>query len=232
MRSDEFIDLYKQLEDALEEKFSGTKRRYSSVIFEYINHYESAPVRESLNLCREIRNLMTHNANLGGEPIVEPSEPVVESLRQTLEYVRRPPLALEFATTGGRIVCAGLSERVLKLMATMEKNGFSHIPIVEKKYFVGVFSVSTIFSCVLQEPELHITPETTIRELGEMLPVDRHIENYAFVGRETTCIQARRMFETIRGKNKRLSVIFITETGSREEPLLGMLTPWDVMKES
>ncbi|MGN0478844.1 MAG: CBS domain-containing protein [Hominenteromicrobium sp.] len=231
MRSDEFIDLYKQLEDALEEKFSGAKRRYSSVIFEYINHYESAPVRESLNLCREIRNLMTHNANLGGEPIVEPSEPVVESLRQTLEYVRRPPLALDFATTGSRIFCAGLSERVLSLMAAMEKNGFSHIPIVEKKVFVGVFSVSTIFSCVLQNPQLRITPETTLRELGEMLPVDRHIENYAFVDRETTSIQARRMFEKIRGKNKRLSVIFITETGSREEPLLGMLTPWDVMKD-
>ena len=76
MRSDEFIDLYKQLEDELEVKFSTAKqRRYSSVVFEYINHYESAPVRETLNLCREIRNLMTHNANLGGEPIVEPSEP-------------------------------------------------------------------------------------------------------------------------------------------------------------
>ena len=82
MRSDEFIDLYKQLEDELEVKFSTAKqRRYSSVVFEYINHYESAPVRETLNLCREIRNLMTHNANLGGEPIVEPSEPVVEALR-------------------------------------------------------------------------------------------------------------------------------------------------------
>lgn len=231
MRSDEFIDLYKQLEDALEEKFSGTKRRYSSVIFEYINHYESAPVRETLNLCREIRNLMTHNANLGGEPIIEPSEPVVEALRQTLAYVRRPPLALEFATTGSRILCADLSEPVLKLMAKMEQNGFSHIPILEKKRFLGVFSVSTIFSCVLQEPKLHITPETTLRALGEMLPVDRHIENYAFVDQNTTSLQARRMFETIRGKNKRLSVIFITETGSREEPLLGMLTPWDVMKD-
>ena len=74
MRSDEFIDLYKQLEDELEVKFSTAKqRRYSSVVFEYINHYESAPVRETLNLCREIRNLMTHNANLGGEPIVEHS---------------------------------------------------------------------------------------------------------------------------------------------------------------
>lgn len=231
VRSEEFIDLYKQLEDALEEKFSGVKRRYSSVIFEYINHYESAPVRESLNLCREIRNLMTHSANLGGVPIVEPSEPVLESLKSTLEYVRRPPLALDYATAGQRIVCAGLSDRLLKLMERMDKNGFSHIPIIDKKRFVGVFSVSTIFSCILLEPALRITPETTIRELGRMLPVDRHIENYAFVNRQTTLLEARRMFEKIRGKNKRLSVIFITETGDREEQLLGMLTPYDVMKD-
>ena len=231
VRSDEFIDLYKQLEDALEEKFSGMKRRYSSVVFEYINHYESAPVRESLNLCREIRNLMTHSANLGGVPIVEPSEPVVEALRAALEYVQRPPLALEYATTGQRIVCAGLSDRVLKLMAMMDKNGFSHIPILDKKRFIGVFSVSTIFSCLLLDPELRLTQETTIRELGQMLPVDRHIENYAFVDRRTPLLETRRMFEKIRGKNKRLSVIFITETGSREEPLLGMLTPYDVMRD-
>ena len=198
VRSDEFIDLYKQLEDALEEKFSGMKRRYSSVVFEYINHYESAPVRESLNLCREIRNLMTHSANLGGVPIVEPSEPVVEALRAALEYVQRPPLALEYATTGQRIVCAGLSDRV---------------------------------PCLLLDPELRLTQETTIRELGQMLPVDRHIENYAFVDRRTPLLEARRMFEKIRGRNKRLSVIFITETGSREEPLLGMLTPYDVMQD-
>ena len=228
VRSDEFIDLYKQLEDALEEKFSGMKRRYSSVVFEYINHYESAPVRESLNLCREIRNLMTHSANLGGVPIVEPSEPVVEALRAALEYVQRPPLALEYATTGQRIVCAGLSDRVLKLMAMMDKNGFSHIPILDKKRFI---SVSTIFSCLLLDPELRLTQETTIRELGQMLPVDRHIENYAFVDRRTPLLEARRMFEKIRGRNKRLSVIFITETGSREEPLLGMLTPYDVMQD-
>lgn len=35
MRSDEFIDLYKQLEDELEVKFSTAKqRRYSSVVFD------------------------------------------------------------------------------------------------------------------------------------------------------------------------------------------------------
>ena len=68
MRSTQFIDLYKELEDELEAKYSGKKLRYSSVIFEYINSYESAPIRDSLNVCREIRNLLTHNANVGGVP--------------------------------------------------------------------------------------------------------------------------------------------------------------------
>ena len=212
MRSDEFIDLYKQLEDELEVKFSTAKqRRYSSVVFEYINHYESAPVRETLNLCREIRNLMTHNANLGG--------------------VCRPPLALDFATKGSSIRCARLSSRVLNLMESMDKSGFSHIPVIEKERFLGVFSVSTIFSCILRDPTLRITKETTLSQLGKMLAVEKHVENYAFVDEKTTCIEARRMFEKIRGRNKRLSVIFITKTGSRDEPLLGMLTPWDVMQD-
>ena len=232
MRSDEFIDLYKQLEDELEVKFSTAKqRRDSSVVFEYINHYESAPVRETLNLCREIRNLMTHNANLGGEPIVEPSEPVVEALREALDYVCRPPLALDFATKGSSIRCARLSSRVLNLMESMDKSGFSHIPVIEKEKFLGVFSVSTIFSCILRDPTLRITKETTLSQLGKMLAVEKHVENFAFVDEKTTCIEARRMFEKIRGRNKRLSVIFITKTGSRDEPLLGMLTPWDVMQD-
>lgn len=126
MRSDEFIDLYKQLEDELEVKFSTAKqRRYSSVVFEYINHYESAPVRETLNLCREIRNLMMHNANLGGEPIVEPSGARWwKHCREALDYVCRPPLALDFATKGSSIRCARLSSRVLNLMESMDKSGF------------------------------------------------------------------------------------------------------------
>lgn len=231
MRSTEFIDLYKELEDELEAKYSGKKLRYSSVIFEYINSYESAPIRDSLNVCREIRNLLTHNANVGGVPVIEPSEPILAALREALEFVRRPPLAIDFATPGSRIQSAGLSDKVLSVMKDMEKNGFSHIPILDKKRFVGVFSLSTIFSCVLRDPAVSFTENTTIRDLEKMIPFENHMENYAFVGRDTTCMEVRRMFERIKGKNKRLSVIFITEHGKRDEGLLGMLTPWDVMKE-
>ena len=78
-RIDEFLDLYKQLEDVLEIKYRNARRHYSSVVFEFIKDDESAPVRDKLEICREIRNLLTHSANLEGEPVVEPSAPVVEA---------------------------------------------------------------------------------------------------------------------------------------------------------
>jgi hypothetical protein len=57
------------------------------------------------------------------------------------------------------------------------------------------------------------------------------MENYDFVPKDATYLSVRRKFEKVRGKNKRISVIFITENGKPGERVLGMLTPWDVLGE-
>ena len=53
-----FLDLYKQIEDVLEEKYRNSRRHYTSAVYEFIKDYESAPVRDKLDICRHIRNLM------------------------------------------------------------------------------------------------------------------------------------------------------------------------------
>ena len=89
MRSDEFIDLYKQLEDELGKvQQSQSSGGMPPWFLNTSNYYESAPA--DVSLCREIRNLMTHNANLGGEPIVEPSEPVVKHSVEGSDHACRP----------------------------------------------------------------------------------------------------------------------------------------------
>ena len=218
-RIDVFLDLYKQLEDALEDKYRNARRHYSSVVFEFIKDTDSEPVRDKLEICREIRNLLTHSANLDGEPIVEPSAPVVAAMEEVLEFVRRPPLALEFATKGDQVMKAHMHQRVLRLMEVMDKNGYSHIPVMENGQFRGVFSVGTVFQYILQSGGKGIQADTTVAQLG----------NYEFVARNATYLSVRRIFERVRGKNKRVSVVFVTEHGSPGEPLLGMLTPWDVL---
>ena len=224
-RIDEFLDLYKQLEDVLEIKYRNARRHYSSVVFEFIKDDESAPVRDKLEICREIRNLLTHSANLEGEPVVEPSAPVVEAMGEVLDFARRPPLAMEFATKGDQVMRAHMHQRVLRLMEVMEKNGYSHIPVMEQGEFRGVFSVGTVFQYILRSGGKGIQPDTTVADLAGHIGFSAHMENYEFVPKDATYISVRRIFERVRGKNQRVSVIFITEHGKVGESLLGMLTP-------
>ena len=149
-RIDEFLDLYKQLEDALEDKYRNARRHYSSVVFEFAKDDDSIPVRDKLDICREIRNLLTHNPNLEGEPIVEPSEPVLRAMQEVVDYVRRPPLAIDYATKGDQVMKATLGQKVLRLMEIMDKNGYSHIPVMKEGQFCGVFSVGTLFQYLLR----------------------------------------------------------------------------------
>ena len=107
------------------------------MVFEFAKDDDSAPVRDKLDICREIRNLLTHNPNLEGEPIVEPSEPVLRAMGEVLEYVKRPPLAIDYATKGDQVLKATLSQKVLRLMEVMDKNGYSHIPVMKEGQFCG-----------------------------------------------------------------------------------------------
>ena len=231
-RAQLFLDLYKQIEDELEDKYRNARRHYASVVFEFIKDYESAPVRDKLDVCRHIRNLMAHSANMDGEPVVEPSQPVVDALREVLDFVRRPPLALEYATKGERVLKVNAKQKVLRVMEVMEKNGYSHVPVMKENRFYGVFSVGSVFRYLLKNGGKGVTPETTIRDMRGYLAVVEHIENYEFVPATATYIYVRQRFEQVRAKNKRVSVIFITQDGKPDQPLLGMLTPWDVLGES
>lgn len=228
-RNEEFLDLYKQLEDALEEKYRGERRRYSSVVMEFSKDYESGPVRDKLDVCRELRNLLTHNPNVGGLPVAEPSEPVLKAMEEVLEFVKRPPLAMEFATTGEQIMRGYLDQKVLPLMRAMEDRGFSHIPILKNGKFYGVFSVGAVFRYLLHNGGKGISESSTLADLDQQIQLREHTENYEFVSARETYITVRKKFERVRGKSKRVAVIFVTETGSPNQKLLGMLTPWDVL---
>lgn len=230
-RSQLFLDLYRQVEDELENQYRNSRRHYSSAVYEFIKDYESAPIREKLDVCRHIRNLMSHSANMDGEPVVVPSQPVVDALTEVLDFVKKPPLAIDFATRGDRILKVGANQKVLRVMELMEKNGYSHVPVMKEDCFYGVFSSGSVMRYLLKNRGRGLNPDTTIKELRGYLAVEEHVENYEFVPADATYIYVRRRFEQVRARNKRVSVIFITADGKTDQPLLGMLTPWDVLGE-
>ena len=231
MRSDEFLKWYKVLEGELEQKYAGRPRTGNSIVMQYLADRESAPVKDRLNMCREVRNLLTHNSDMQGNPLIEPQEALIEELQHIVDYVRRPPLAVQFMTPRDQLLTADLGQRVYEVMRAMEKRGFSHIPVLGKGGFIGVFSVGSVFSyCVRDMGEHGMSTKMHIRDFLPWLPIDKHTnESYDFVDEQATYADVKWEFDKIKRGEKRLAALFVTKTGKAEEKLLGIITPWDVL---
>ncbi len=230
-RSDEFLELYRKLEEELSQRYEEAGQRPASVIKDFMYEDAAAPFRDDLNVCREVRNLLTHHALVGGEPAVEPSEALLESLRNVLHFLNEPRPALEIATPRKDMLFATPAHSARKIMAAMEKKGYSHVPVFGESRLIGVFSVSTIFSWLVEHPEEDPDPDAPVEAFSEYLALDRHTsERFEFVDRDADYWQVRSLFLRKPGRHeKRLAVVFITDDGRKDGRILGMITPWDLI---
>ncbi|MBR2176653.1 MAG: CBS domain-containing protein [Clostridia bacterium] len=229
-RADEFLNKYRILEEELNKKYGYDEKTFGSPVVRFINDKESKPYRDKLNICREIRNFLSHHSEFDGERMIQPSAAIVRFLDEVAEYVRRPPLALDCATLYADILKTTLPQKAQTVMKKMERQGFSHVPVIDDGECVGVFSVSTVFTYALLNGMAGISDDMIIADFSELLPADKHsTERFRFVGRESTINDVRGEFERKNRNMKRLAAVFITDNGSSKGRILGMLTPHDVI---
>ena len=226
------MKLYRKLEGLLEKRYSGKKPSSSSVVMEYLHDPDSAPCRADLDMCREIRNLLAHNEDVDGQPVVEPSEGVVELLGDIVDYVQRPRLAVDYGTPGDKIMFAHPNDSALDVMRHMMRMGYSHVPVRDKTGLVGVFSAGALMSFVVKVGFDRLEDDLRIGDLKKALSVDNErTDKYLFFDDTVTLTTVRMAFEKPQERNRRLAVVFITEDGGRHSQVLAMLTPWDALKE-
>ncbi len=229
-RASEFINLYKVLEDLLEAKYRDAGRPSTNTVYQFVCDKESAPFRERLDLCRQVRNLLTHSADIDGESPVEPSESLLQTLNAVIDYLTRPPLAYSCATPADKLLKATPDDRVRWLMRRMTERGYSHAPVLNGSTLEGVFSVSTPFSMAL-DGRMELRPDARIRDIMPCLRLEAHnTERFLFISVDCALGLARDMFARKTPRESRVAALFVTETGSPSSPLVGMLTPWDLME--
>ncbi len=233
MREEEFLSLYRTLEHLLSQRPETREaKRFQSPIMAYLHSAEGKLFREELDLCREIRNILVHSPEIGGQAIIEPSAVLVECLKEIIEHVKRPPLALNYATPAELIFSASLSDNALRTMRRMQRDGFSHLPIFENGLFFGVFSVSTLFSDAVEHGGCDLNADTKLDRFRALIPIHTHrTEQFLFLPKTANYFEARVLFERPTKHDRRLAAIFITKSGDPKDRLLGMITPWDVLDD-
>ena len=84
--AEKFISLYKVLEDLLEEKCREEGRSTINAVYQYISAMGNVRFRDKLDLCRQVRNLITHSADIDGCPPIEPSDGLMRTLEEIVAY--------------------------------------------------------------------------------------------------------------------------------------------------
>lgn len=230
LRVDAFLDLYKQLEQLLKINYANDSGRYESVVARFENSRDCGNYRDEVIAIREIRNLLQHNPKINGSYIAMPSEYTINALREIIQMVAHPKLAIDFGVNARQIFKTTLSSSLMKVIRVMKDRGFSHVPVVENDKLYGVLSAYTVFEFATEQGAQILTEDTRVSDMKSYLPIEKHKnEWYLFLPRDATFTEADEAFIKRDHRGRRLVAIFITEHGKANEPLLSMLTPWSVV---
>lgn len=226
----EFLKLYAQLESSIRIKcdFDPSERNTSAVYWAE-NQEDFAVQSHVLKTLRTTRNLLDHPESCEGEYPVTPSSALISVLKEAIRAIGAPRRAGEMGVRFEKIYWATLDDCVLPAMRKMEECAFTHIPILEDRRVVGVFSENTLLSHIIKN-EISLIEETTVfSDMGDLLPMEAHAsETFGFISKDALASEVSAEFQNAFRKGERLGMLFVTANGKQDERLLGIITAWDV----
>lgn len=178
----------------------------------------------------QLRNTVVHNP-FGAEvkPLITPNDIVVDRYQSILKALKNPPSALTIAVPGNMIFSTTLDANLNKVLKEMDKNIFTHVPVIEDKKMTGILSENAILSYIADMEDVIIDKETKVEALKEYLPLDVHRgESFAFLPRAASLEEVFKLFNEAIQERVRIGMVFITENGKDDEKPVGILTAWDL----
>ncbi len=228
-KTDLFLDLWRQLESAAERQLRGNSSSGGSAVMRLARDKRFSGYREQLDACREVRNLLSHQAKVNGQYPVHPSDAMISMLRQVLQRIEDPPRVQDVMTPVEQLLTAEPHSPVLPIMREMRGRGLSHVPLLQNGRVKGVFSVETVFQAML-DGAASIGEEVTMQEYADYLPLAAHMSySFGFIRRSLPLAEAEAMFEKGRSRERKLKLLLVTSDGTDAKPLLGVITPYDLM---
>lgn len=228
----EFLDLYNHLEYVLRRQYPKMPGNEGAIAWAVRNDKRRFNnLREELEYCRQVRNLYQHNERINGSYAVIPSDAMIDTLKRTVEKVENPARAWDVCVRAQEVYSRQPKDLVRPTMRAMAERSFTHVPILRDGCVVGAFSENTLLSFMMRDEIAIIEEDCTFEEIGDLLPLEAHVsETFTFVPRDMLATDLAGMFEESMRRQERLGMVFVTESGSPQQRLLGIATAWDMAK--
>lgn len=222
----EFLDNYRRLEAAAAAFLRVDAR--SGVIPRLIRHPKMEAYRDELDCCREVRNLLTHEVKVGGEVPLLPGPGMNAFLRRVIEVLENPPRVRDRMTPRDRLYVVTPEVPLSEALVEMEKRSLSRVPCLSGGRVAGMLSVEAVFRVFLDRVPVRDT--TPVEAIMPYLALDvAPSVAYRFVAPELLLEEAEQLFSRAYGRNCKIRALLVTESASPNAPLLGIVSPYDVL---
>ena len=177
---------------------------------------------------RNVRNVLAHNLMLNGSPLVRLNEALFPFLDGVIACIRRLPTSSNILIPRAEVFSCSLESEIHQIVDVMLEKVYSHVPVLDVSgRVVGVFSESTMLE--MEKSGIRNDGATRIGDIAAFLPLEKHTaEVFRFVPRSDPIAHLRHLCAEALEKHERIGMIFVTENGQLDEPLLGILTVWDI----
>jgi hypothetical protein len=226
--TDIFLDKYRELEVAV--RYAYKLGKYESAVSFLKKQKAFEKYSADIDYISDIRNLLSHNRKIIGEYAVQPSEQVLHFMDALINAVNGRKRCRDIAIKVEKILKKNLRGKVADTMKIMNTRHFTHVPIVKDRCVIGVFSRNSTFAYTADNgfEALGENPNLTFAEIKDYLKLEgREKDEYLFVKSTMFVDELEQIFEEKSKNGKRVGLVFLTKNGSPNEPITGMLTPWD-----
>lgn len=223
-----FIDAYNKIDNKLRSiyglndhnGFSDMIRRLAQKNY-IIKLYE-----EELVSYARLRNAIVHRST-AEEIIAEPHDDVVADIEKIEKLISIPPTAV--GVVGEReVICLNSEDTIYHAIFVINKFGFSNLPVMKKNKIVGVVNNKTIIRAIgkVINRGLDVTDYIKNEVVSNIVSEEAFNKYYLVKDNKLSLTDAINQFFI----NKKLTAIFVTENGSRNERPISIITGADVMQ--
>ncbi len=175
---------------------------------------------ENLKLIGNLRNVVVHRST--NQIIAEPAPFIVNLAAKIKEMLVTPPKVIPKFQKA--VFVAESSNSIEKVAKMMKENDFTRVPVYDGNKFLFLSTAGAIVRFIADNIHANLA-EVPISEVVSFM---EHKDNFQFVSKDTDIFKVAEIFEIYHKNGKRMDAVLITETGSKSEKPIGILTLFDV----
>ena len=230
--NERFLNLYKKVEALLQRIVHGKPQDSPVWLYENLlrksDDIEKKVRSEKYSIARQMRNILAHD-DMGENDPFEVSVESIMFLEEELKILEEQKTAKEVCVPYANLLYATKNSLVTNIASMMLEKGITNVPILNQKKVIGMFNGKAFIHMMRSRKAVQITESTKMKDIKQFLYLDMNDGiRYEFVAADTRIDQLDHLF--LRNKKGKTELLIVTETGDKFEPIIGVISPHDILE--